>query len=147
MEEKCDVGKYGSDDSCHKLSYTRKVGVKDFSQLPEEQQDLVLWRAYLRDQKDTVQTICLHHEQYYLVRFPKKMEHCCDPFEKHDTTSKNKKTKGQVLITLEMACQFESNNKSVVPGRKICRTCQKQFEELLEASEETSSNPIYMYIF
>ena len=138
MEEKCDVGKLGNDDSCHKLSYTRKTGLKDFHLLSEEEQDVVLWRASLRDHKDSVHRICLHHEQCYLVRFPINFQHCCDPFEKHAKTYK--KTKGQVLVTLEMALQLESKHKLVVPGWKICRTCQKQFQELIEASEEDTSS-------
>ena len=135
-ENKCDVGTYGSDHNCHKQSYTRKSGLKDFDELTDENQNLVAWRAALREQQDQIRTICHHHEQLYLVRFPKNHQHCRNPFNKH-APSKTKKTKGQILVSLEMTSQFLSLEKEVIPGWKICRTCQKELEDNQQQPDNT----------
>ena len=90
----CCVGSILGDNSCPKTTYSRKVELNDFEILLEEEQDLVLWRAELKDKADSIKSICLHHKHLFLgSAFTKKFTKCCNIFGNH-----SKKVKGFVSI-------------------------------------------------
>ena len=63
-----DVGKL-SHDPCHKLSYQRKTGLKEFKTFTQQLQTEISWRSSLRDKNEQIKTACYHHEQVFGCRF------------------------------------------------------------------------------
>ena len=50
-------------DECHKLSYTRKQGMENFSDYAEDVQEIFLMRSRIAHQQDkTNMTICMHQQ-------------------------------------------------------------------------------------
>ena len=58
-------------------------------------------------------TICYYHGS----RFERKFAYCCDPLNKH----KKHKTKGQALITVNMALKLQEKSISITPGWKLSK--------------------------
>jgi len=49
----------------------------------------------LRGGVDTFKNVCFHHEHVLLKRYADRQTRCCDPFRKHQTRSKKRKTLGK----------------------------------------------------
>ena len=128
--EKCDFGLLLNIE-CDKKDFVRVVGRKNYDDLNLEDQQILLWRSGLLDRKDNIQTICLHHEQYFGKVYERKEKKCCGVLKDHRI-----KAKAHTLITLNMAELLHSKNFAVVPGQKLCRQCKTKFEEL--SAEPTS---------
>ena len=93
MEIKCDFGKL-LNTSCNKDYYTRRVCVEKLINLSEETQDILLWRAGLKDTNNSREelTVCLHHKKVFGEVFERKIEKCCGILMKHRKKTKGKKT-------------------------------------------------------
>jgi len=76
--EKCDFGVH-VDEDCNKLHYVRRSGIRLFSSIESETQDLLLWRSGLKYK--SIKSICFHHEAKLGFAFENRFNKCCDPFK------------------------------------------------------------------
>ena len=63
--ESCGFGKT-LDNDCHKTTFARKQGLKDFSKLEKDLQDIYIWRSGLLKtvSNENIKTICYRHEHW-----------------------------------------------------------------------------------
>ena len=66
----------------------------------------------------SIKTICRYHELKFGDTFKKQFTKCCNVFGKH-----KKKVNGGHVVTLDIAIQLKNENKDVVPGWKLFRSC------------------------
>ena len=104
-------------DSCHNKSFTRRVHLTLFSDLPREHQEVLLWRSRL-NQLDDCGNICKHHKMMFGQVFERKSVNCCDPFKRN-----KKKNKGSLKISLQLAKELKERGFNVLPRWKLCRNC------------------------
>ena len=71
---------------CNLISYIKEIGIINFIDLNEEQQELLILRTGLRD----ISTICFHHMKGYLDKYSLHQTKCCDPFHCHKKIAKGK---------------------------------------------------------
>ena len=116
--EDCDFGKILKSE-CHKITYSRKKFIEEFSKIKTDEQDLLLWRSGLRSHHDELITICNHHMQKYGPVFERIQDKCCNIFNIHN----KKKVKGDRMISLNTAKQLELKGFRVTPGFKFCYNC------------------------
>ena len=64
MAGSCDIGKL-LNTPCDKYLYARQTGRKKIKELDDNLQCILLWRARLLEEKDSVFIICFHHEQFF----------------------------------------------------------------------------------
>ena len=77
----CSIGRIKQSE-CHKPVFTNgKVGIFPIIELSKESFELLVWRTGIR--KNSLKTICLHHQKQYLDKFTLLNPNCCDPFEHH----------------------------------------------------------------
>ena len=90
----CSVGiSLGQD--CHKTNYCRGVGTHKLSEFDEHTQKIIMMRGQLVGDVDSL-TLCFHHKQSIVNRFPNSQKHCCNIFEIHDPS---KPIKGSIILT------------------------------------------------
>ena len=77
----CSVGLYMSSE-CNKLTFSRTVGVKYVESFERDELELIFWRSCLTILNINA-TICHHHEQTVLRRFPSVQKNCFDMFKGH----------------------------------------------------------------
>lgn len=92
----CDFYSF-SEESCHKLTFTRSQRLLDFSKWQEDEQKTYLWRACGAEAK----TICLHHKLFYGNKFEKLQTKCCDVFKIH---TKHAKGLSSLLLVDNLFC-------------------------------------------
>ena len=67
---------------CHKMIHTHgKIGILEIIELSKEDIELLVWGTGIR--KDSLKTVCLHHQKQYLDWFTSLNLFCCDPFGHH----------------------------------------------------------------
>ena len=94
----CSVGVVENSE-CHKMIHTHgKIGILEIIELSKEDIELLVWRTGIR--KNSLKTVCLHHQKQYLDRFTALNPFCCDPFG-HHAGKKNYKGK------LNTGCIFQ----------------------------------------
>ena len=76
--EKCDFGVH-LDEDCNKLHYVHKSGIRPFSSIESETQDLLLLRSGLKYK--SIRSICFHHKEKLGFAFENRFNKCCDPFK------------------------------------------------------------------
>ena len=110
--EDCDIGKT-IDDACHKTHHTRNRHLKLLSELDINTQNVLLWRAGLKNELLNAAStkVCFHHE----LKFGSS-------FERLHT----KTVKGGHKITFEMAKMPDGKDIQLVPGFQLCRSCFKE---------------------
>ena len=102
---------------CDKLLYARQTGGKNIKELDDNLQCILLWRARLWEEKDSVFTICFHHEQLFGKVFEIKADKYCSILKSHRSNSKAHR-----VINLEMAKILkEKGFNDVLAGQKLCR--------------------------
>ena len=127
----CFIGSQLS-QSCHSFLYTRKAGIKRTSSLDTNQIKLIALRTGLDNIED--KTICFHHEQTVLSKYSHSQKKCSDPFSKHKKAVKA----GLREITLDAWADFQSFSVSVIPGQKMCPTCQTELSRKLKYFDKES---------
>ena len=134
MSEKCDFGRI-LNQKCNLHHFSRTSGLQQLDQLLEEDQvEIYLWRAGRLDKRNDVSTICKHHEQFFGNAFERREKYCCQVLTNHT----RKTIKGKQIITLEMAKYLKSKNFDVIPGTKLCRQCQKIYNEMDNKDSDNS---------
>ena len=121
----CSVGlKVG--EACHALTYTNTLkaiyGMKSFSDLSEERQELIAFRSGFAKYFTETDTVCLHHEIYFLQNFSKKFRKCCNIFSSH----KGKKPNGDREVLLPLAKELVAVFPDIKPGHKLCKRCMEK---------------------
>lgn len=120
----CSIGNQ-LNDVCHKTSYTKRKGLCSFSSYSCDIQEILQLRTECKD----IQNVCYHHEQVYMSKYSHLFgQTCCDPLERQCSAKKSLRP-----ITIE---RVRNSNRKLLPGRKLCRQCEK----MLEASEEIANN-------
>ena len=81
----CSIGIFCKDsNSCHKTSFTRKVGLDLIQNLTYEEKECLLWRSNVQRMnasQDTTLTVCYHHKMAFLAQFTCKQMSCCNLLE------------------------------------------------------------------
>ena len=78
--ENCDFGVH-LDEDYNKLHHVRESGIRLFSSIECETQDLLLRRSGLRYK--SIESICFHHEAKLGFAFENRLKKCCNPFKIH----------------------------------------------------------------
>ena len=79
MENPCDFVIHLSD--MHKLSYTRKIGLLNFSEW-ETIKTTYFWQTSI-DPESNLKNICFHHKELFGKRFEERNNKCCNVFNTH----------------------------------------------------------------
>lgn len=87
VQSSCTVGRKLQEE-CHRTYYTRKSGLKQVASLEKKTQELLSWRANITFSLED--TVCLHHEALYLIRYESRQTSCCDPFKMHKKSVRSK---------------------------------------------------------
>lgn len=87
VQSSCTVGRKLQEE-CHRTYYTRKSGLKPVASLEKKTQELLSWRANITFSLED--TVCLHHEALYLIRYESRQTSCCDPFKMHKKSVRSK---------------------------------------------------------
>ena len=79
------------DTQCHKLEFCRTTGTVKLTDLEEDIQEILLWRAELLGHEGEL-TICFHHQQLFGNVFERRAKYCCGVLGSHQCRmqSKNK---------------------------------------------------------
>ena len=77
----CSIGK-SLQEECHKLKYSRKVGLVSIGELEEQARELLEIRTDKRYDAD-IYTICFHHKQKYITKYSDWQLQCCNPWKLH----------------------------------------------------------------
>ena len=117
----CTIGVNNS-DACHLTTYTKRLsckqGLKSAADLCEDERELILYRSGVTSFNES-DTVCLHHEVYFLKEFRKKFKKCLDSFSIHGAS----KPSANREINLPLAKILIKNGFSVKPGQKLCKRC------------------------
>ena len=117
----CSIGSKTSDD-CHLTTHTKrlscKTGLKHASDFSVEDQELILYRSGI-DSFSNSDTICLHHQFYFLKEYRKKFKKCGDVFSKHGDS----KPRANREISLSVAKALIKKGFAAKPGQKLCVRC------------------------
>src|SRR5215470_1488699 len=70
-------------DVCHLLTYCRNKGFLLFSDLSENDRRLLLLRTGISSKPSNSDTLCFHHQVFFLSRYESFQKFCCDPFRVH----------------------------------------------------------------
>ena len=79
MENPCDFVIHLSD--MHKLSYTRKIGLLNFSEW-ETFKTTYFWQTCIGPESN-LKNICFHHKELFGKRFEERNNKCCNVFNTH----------------------------------------------------------------
>ena len=79
MENPCDFVIHLSD--MHKLSYTRKIGLLNFSE-SETIKTTYFWQTCIGPESN-LKNICFHHKELFGKRFEECNNKCCNVFNTH----------------------------------------------------------------
>ena len=88
MAGSCDIGKL-LNTPCDKYLYARQTGRKKIKELDDNLQCILLWRARLLEEKDSVFIICFHHEQFFGKVFERKADKCGSILKSHCRSSQS----------------------------------------------------------
>lgn len=94
----CSVGLHLSDEqSCHSHTYSRKTGLKNFSEISEKDRTLLMLRCNFAESEQIVasSTICLHHECVWILYYDRLQKFCCNPYNIHSK---------QITSKLQISC-------------------------------------------
>ena len=94
--QSCSIGRI-EESVCHNLVHTLgKVGILPILELSKDDFELLVWRTGIR--KNSLKTICLHHQKQYIDKFTLLNPYCCDPLEHH---IEKKSYKGNKFIFIQ----------------------------------------------
>ncbi|GAB1610906.1 hypothetical protein Ahia01_001377400 [Argonauta hians] len=79
--------------------------------------------------------ICSKHDRCFLRLYSLNQTSCSDPFNTH----KKRISKGLSVITLTEAEKWANKNIDLIPGKKICISCNKKIYSFLQDDETNSS--------
>lgn len=120
------------DDKCHLESLRAKKTLYKINTISAENLEILKLRVTgLKEIED--KSICDYHYKRYISFYSSKEYKCCDPYSKHNKSVQSSLTD----ITLEFSKKVKKIcNLSIVPGKKICSNCKKQFIAQFDDYEE-----------
>lgn len=133
MDNKCCVGLLKQTE-CHKLTYVKKKGLENVSDLSEEELNLIKIRSELDDKE--IINICLHHKSLFLSKYEFLQKTCCDPFKIH----KKPITNSLRVISIQQSKTCTTKGLQVKPGKKLCTNCSKIIFSTPNDDEEESQD-------
>lgn len=80
----CSIGKL-TNTTCHKTTYIAQSGLLNGDKLSAIDKEIFCFRVGITD-PESIKTVCLHHEYYYMVKFMEQQRSCCNPFQIHKKT-------------------------------------------------------------
>lgn len=119
---------------CHQTTYTLKKDLQCFSNKSDEEKDLILLITEIR--ACDLNTICSHHNYYYLKVFETRERSCCNPSQVHKKSVK----KSLRTISLDFAKALNSKGVHVKPGQKLCPQCRNFCEKKVKIDESSESD-------
>ena len=123
--ESCSVGNLLR-ETCHKRSYAKMSGLMLLSELCSDEQELAKRRTGLQESLDS--TICYHHEDTVLKKYPSTKTKCCNPFKKEKHTARGSLPE----ISLGTAKEMKTFGINVIPGDKLCPACRIETDKRKE---------------
>ena len=108
------------DTQCHKLEFCQTTGTVKLTDLEEDIQEILLWRAGLLGHEGEL-TICFHHQQLFGKVFEKRPKCCCRVLGSHQCRVQSKKQ-----IFLLMVKELKAKGYNVIPGHSLCCQCVKK---------------------
>ena len=84
----CFIGRHLS-EKCHVKKLSRAIGLKNMSELKQEDQEVLKWRCEISSINDDSK-ICFHHEKKFIQHYELFQNQCADPFKKHKKVVKSK---------------------------------------------------------
>jgi hypothetical protein len=131
MSENCTFGELLHRE-CHRGNYGTRKLCKNFSELEENQQQVVILRSAVdKNIFCAIENpkICLYHIDVYVNKFTRKQISCCDPYKIH----RKKIALRLNILNIEMCTHI--NNKllsKLKPGEKLCRKCYEIVKKEME---------------
>ena len=122
------------DTQCHKLEFCWTTGTVKLTDLEEDIQEILLWRAGLLGHEGDL-TICFHHQQLFGYVFERRAKYCCGVIGSHQRRAQSKKQ-----ISLLMAKELKPKGYNVIPGHSLCRQCVKKY--IMEGDQNESDAEI-----
>ena len=133
----CTLGRIlANTDSCHKLSFSRKVGMISYDELSEDEVKLIQYRSGSY-RFVSGSTICLHHKICFVEKFEVEQRFCCDPFGQYASKVKS------CLKVLELEDGARFPFVKLIPGRTCCYHCYDQLKNHDKEQKEAISDPDY----
>ena len=120
------------DTQCHKLEFCQTTVTVKLTDLKEDIQEILLWRAGLLGHEGEL-TICFHHKQLFGNVFERRAKYCCGVLGSHQRRVQSKKQ-----ISLLMAKELETKGYNVIPGHSLCRQCVKKYDNIMEGNQNES---------
>ena len=114
------------DTQCHKLEFCRTSGTVKLTDLEEDIQKILLWRAGLLGHEGEP-TICFHHQQLFVNVFDRRDKYCCGVLGSHQRKVQSKKQ-----IFLLMVKELKEKGYNAIPGDSLCRQCLKNYDNIME---------------
>ncbi|XP_071951916.1 uncharacterized protein [Antedon mediterranea] len=117
MLENCSF--HSNDDPCHQKIHVRSTApaIRKVKKHDEELKLLVLRSGI---EYRNIRTICLHHEQVFLLKYSTLKRKCCDPCDLHPNKKRNKSLK---VVSVDYYKCLANPPPTIVPGEKLCPTC------------------------
>lgn len=122
---------------CHKLTYSKTIGLVNISDLSLEQRNLIFARCGLQNTTVTENmTVCLHHKKLLLDKYKFLQKTCCDPFDIH--TKAVKGSLRSILDTTRAESLSKDTQKDIKPGQKLCPRCMSMLGSTELIQEDSS---------
>ena len=101
------------DSKCHKLEFCRTTGTVKLTDLDEDIQEILLWRAGLLGYKGELIT-CFHHQQLFGNVFERRAKYCCGALGPHQRRVQSKRQ-----ISLLLAKELKVKGYKVIHGHSL----------------------------
>ncbi|XP_065681170.1 ARL14 effector protein-like [Hydra vulgaris] len=119
----CFVNIYGA---CYKQSYTQERNL--IEDIDSNDRKLLEKRTNLKQKQIT--NICTHHHDMLVIRYEGNQKSCCNPFLIHQKVCRASLR----VITMHTVLEAETIGLNLIPGKKLCPTCQRKVMACLSKS-------------
>ena len=86
------------------------------------------------------EVICLHHHKYFIYKYSQFQNFCCDPFQKHSVYAKT----NLLVLEFDHVKKYKGIKHDLVPGKKICRKCKGELDNVFDMQMENRKDPDYV---
>ena len=114
------------------LEFCQTTGTVKLTDLEEDIQEILLWRAGLLGHEGEL-TICFRHQQLFGNVFERRAKYCCGVLGSHQRRVQSKKQ-----ISLLMVKELKAKGYSVIPGHSLCRQCVKKYDNIMKGDQNES---------
>nr|XP_047129944.1 ARL14 effector protein-like [Hydra vulgaris] len=125
--------------SNYKQSYTQERNL--IKGIDSNDRKLLEKRTNLKQEQIT--NICIHHHDMLVVRYKGNHKSCCNPFLSHQKVCRASLR----VITMHTVLEAETIDLNLIPGKKLCPTCQSKVMTCLSKSISENKNDEEFDIF